>query len=82
MTSTGKWTAALAVALPMLALAAPAHATRVGEEKLPAFSATMEAAAHKSGGPKNGWRDNHGREEAYRHANDHARFKRHDSPCG
>lgn len=83
MTIDFKTAAGLAAALPLLALAAPAHATRVGDERLPAYT---QAASHDNGrrqlGPKDGWRENHGRETAREHADDHAAFKRHDSPCG
>lgn len=75
-------TAGLVAALPLLAFAMPAHATRAGEQKLPAYMPpSPQSHAASQQGPKQGWQDNYGHQVAGKHANDHAAFKRHDSPC-
>ncbi|MDE2560620.1 MAG: hypothetical protein KGL48_00095 [Sphingomonadales bacterium] len=83
MTHTPGRLTSFAFAAATLAVAVPAHAKRAGDEHLPAWSpAVRHDSVLRQLGPKGGWRDNHGREVSAGHADDHAAFKRYDSPCG
>ncbi|MCH7627154.1 MAG: hypothetical protein IH997_00370 [Proteobacteria bacterium] len=80
---------ALATLVPTLALATPAHAgvTRSGSS-LPNKSQSVKYAENRGRsasdlpdhvGPKKGWPDNHGIDNAWEHANEHSAHHRNDS---
>ena len=77
---------AAAVAVVSCACTSPALAgTRAGDKKV-IYAAGQARDGHGQGrhdnGPRQGFPDNHGLEQAHEHANEHAAFHHHDKSCG